>query len=233
MVDDGLLASRPLDPELGAVSRHVLTIAPETRPSLPPAWRHPDPWSEPRYMLEHRLQRTHFSVLFAPEGWTWIPRRDVFDALRAAALRSYRGRALNGEDHAHRRRLEKHPPVLMPCDAMIQRSSGRVMLVLEARQNLRAGVVIGRLPAPLLQLACRFSPIEIAILGADPVLTAKAHAALARASEQRRLPLTVRPVPHYRELRHPRHWDRLERSRFAENGVPAPFPYRRPARRAS
>lgn len=233
MVEHGLLASRPLDPALGAVSRHVLTIGPLARPCLPPTWWHPDPWSEPRHMLEHRLQRTQLSVLLEPEGWEWIPRREVFDALRRAGLRTYRGRALNSDDHNLRRRIENHAPARLPCDAMVQRSSGRVLLVIEARQGLRASVSIGRLPAPLLQLVGRFDPVEIAILGADPTLTAAAEAALARSVERRRLPVTVRPIPHFRELRHPRRWVRMERSQYAAHGVPGPFPYRRPARNVS
>lgn len=232
LVAEGLLTSRPLDPQVGAVSRHVLTLTPQARGWLPPGLQHPDPWNEPRWMLEHRLQRTHVAVLTGPRGWEWISRRELGERLHRAALDSYRGRALNVEDRAHQRALAGLKAIRLPCDGLVQRSTGRLMLVLEVRPGISLRGTVGRLPKHPLILAGRFMSFDIAVLGADPTAVAEAHAALERSIRRRQLPVTVRTVPHYRELPYPREWGKAPPSVYRQHGLPSPLGYRRPARRA-
>lgn len=232
LVEQGLLTSRPLDPQVGAVSRHVLTLTAQARAALPPGLRHPDPWDEPRWMLEHRLARTHVTVLAGPRGWEWVPRRELGQRLHRAALDSYRGRALNDSDRAYQRRLAALQEIRLPCDGLLQRATGQIMLVLEVRPGLSLRGTIGRLPRHPLILAGRFRAYEIAILGADPSAVAEAHAALERSIRRRQLPLTVRAIPHYRELPYPREWGKAPASVYRQHGLPSPLGYRRPVRRA-
>lgn len=232
MVAHGLLTSRPLDPQVGAVSRHVLTLTPEARTWLPPSLQHPDPWDEPRWMLEHRLARTHVSVLTGPRGWEWISRRELGERLHRAALDSYRERALNDDDRTFQRRLAALREIQLPCEGLVQRSTGRLMLVLEVRPGLSLRGTIGRLPKHPLLLAGRFRKYDIAVLGADPSAVAEAHAALGRSIGKRQLPLTVRAIPHFRELPYPREWGKAPPSLYRQHGLASPLGYHRPVRRA-
>lgn len=233
LVAQGLLTSRPLDPQLGAVSRHVLTLAPRAREWTPPSLQHPDPWTEPRWMLEHRLARTQAAVLAGPRGWEWVSRRELGELLHRAGLDSYRGRALNGDDRDFQRRLANLGTIRLPCDGLVHRATGSVMPVLEVRPGLSLRGTIGRLPTHPLILAGRFQRFDVIVLGADPTAVAEARAALDRSIRHRQLPLTVRAISHYRELPHPREWPTATESLYTRHDLPSPLGYRRPARRVA
>lgn len=197
LISDGLVRSDPLDPEIGAVSRNVLSLTPKGWGivGMKPA---EDTHAAAQLIREYRLQFTEVMLEREAEGWRLIHRTQVFNALREAALASYRDRLLNDSEAVIRERLEKMPAQAMTVHGLVHRQTGEVRLLLPVRRGKSYKSTIDTFPNVGL-----IGGINVELICSEINLAQPARHYLERWAGQRKTKIAVHQVPHFRSRKAP------------------------------
>lgn len=246
LVDDGWLASRPLDPEAGATSRRVLTLTRKARVALAAAGRPTAALVEHSWVVDHRLQQTQMLIEREAEGWRLVDRAEVPSLLKRAAIAGWRGRRPFGIEADWQRRIQAWTPQPMPLDALWHTATGEVRLIMPVRPGLDFRRTFRRLDRAALALLSTGCPIGWELVGAksdhvDALERALRSWARTGRNFRRRagtarhpsgsggdlsLRIEVFRTAPFRSMPHPHRRERRRPSVYAENGVASPLTLR-------
>jgi len=218
LVKQGLLASRPLDRERGAVSRHVLSMTAAGWDAIglstPVAKKH----AAVQDIEEYRMQLADVMLVRESQGWTLVPEHAVWARLREWGLAPYRGRALNEQDRLIIRRLENMQPIKLGLSLLHHRGTGEVRILLPLRRGRSFRRLIEKLPATL----GLFPPPVFELVIAEPPLEDPCRDILRRWGEKLKVKPQIHALNHFRTRAHPLHLGEQLSNIYPAAGVPDP-----------
>jgi hypothetical protein len=183
----------PLEPTKGRASIRVASLTRQAWLALGESAPPPDAKPRSGAILRYKLQFAEMTLTREAEGWTWIPREELSNAIRELGLQRYRGRVLTGTEQASRDLLWRLDPPLMPFHGL-QHSSGLVRLVVPAHTLAKTRKALNALP-PILSSYTPELEVELVPIGHAEREAAERY---LRAAEKRlhvRFPRTI--CPHF------------------------------------
>jgi DNA-binding MarR family transcriptional regulator len=204
LVERGWLRASRLDPDLGRASRQILTLTEAGWKQLG-ATPQADPLTEPRHMLEHRLQEAEYNLEQSANGWRLITQPDeAWRALRASALAHYRRPGRSELDVAMMLRVEKLPAQTLPLAVWLHEKTGAVKFTIPSRRGINLRCLLENLPDLRLWPSLRAD-----LVGADWDRTERDRELLRKWAARTRNSIVIDTPPSFRTRPAPRNAPRL------------------------
>ena len=193
----GLVRSRRLEPERGAVSREVLYLWEEDRDGG--AGERPRIHDLSERQLDALLQTAEVLLVRERQGWRVVASSETAVLFRQAALNAWHTGALTDAERAFVTLLEHRPELPVPGRLLVRGagSSLEARVVLPVWTRADAERIAEGLPLH------RVRALDIELVACDPALAADALGVLQEATNQAGRPITVWQVAPFRDRPNP------------------------------
>lgn len=218
LVQRGLLESSSLDTERGSVSRQILTVSEAGWAALCEAVPKDKKRVGVEGLREYRIQFAEMMMVRELEGWSLISAGGVWKKLKDWSLEQYRGRTLTDTERATRTGLERAPAQEVGLNALWNRKTKQVRLLLPVRRGLSFTRLIERLPRLLAALGA----IEFELIIGEVGQGENAREALTRWAERSKIEIAIFSVPNFRARVHPSEAKDEVADLYYRNNIPDP-----------